>query len=42
MEAEVARLLKEKNDGTWAMDIYPMEFTRLSKDETPEDDKENE
>lgn len=41
MEAEVARLLKEKNDGTWAMDIYPMEFTRLSKDEFPEEDKEN-
>jgi len=28
MEAEVLRLIKEKNHEQWAMDIYPMEFTR--------------
>ena len=36
LEAEVLRLLQEKNNGSWSMDIYPMEFTKLDKDETSE------
>ncbi len=36
MEAEVIRLLKEKNDGVWGMEIYPIEFTRFDKDENSE------
>lgn len=39
LEAEIARLLKEKNDGVWGMEFYPMEFTKLDKDETS-DNKE--
>lgn len=34
MEKEIVRLLNDKNNGSWGMDIYPMEFTRM--DDKPE------
>lgn len=37
MEAEVARLLKDRDAGNWGMEIYPMEFTRFDTDKNPED-----
>lgn len=39
MEAEIARLLREKNNGNFAMEVYPMEFTRLDKNEFPEEEE---
>ena len=38
LEAEVARLLKEKNSELQSpMDFYPMEFTRFASDEVDEE-----
>jgi hypothetical protein len=38
LEAEVARLLREKNEKYHIpMDFYPMEFTRFPGDDIPED-----